>query len=379
MYDSQTYKQVYVKKNRPIQAANKFHKLICEGLVANGVKLSTICVIPINKKLSRKKFLRVKDRAENGVLYHYFSQMNIPFIKHITMFIGSFVSTMASSKDSILLYDGLTITPSVGAKIAARIKGIKTVAIITDLPDFMQINNNRIGRRVNDAIIYNNDGYIFLTHEMAKRINIKKKPFVVIEGLVDHKMQLIEKPKNKRAKRIVMYAGGLEKKYGIIELCLGFNDICTENEELHIYGDGELRDELIRMGKRIKNIYYHGVLPVENIVEKEINATLLVNPRPADGEYTKYSFPSKTMEYMVSGTPVVMCKLAGLPLEYYKYLYFFESGSRTDISKSLRKILNKSSDELSHKGIEAREFVLKNKNNIQQAKRVIGLVDRLKV
>lgn len=379
MYDSKTYKQVYVKKKKPIQAANKFHKLICEGLVANGVNVNTISVIPINSELSNKKYLRVKDKIENEVLYHYISQANIPFLKHITMFVGSFISTMACSKDSVLIYDGLTITPSLGAKLAARIKGIKTIAILTDLPDYMQINKRRLGRMVNDAIISHNDGYILLTKQMAERVNARNKPYKVIEGLVDRKMQVVNKSINSPERKILMYAGGLEKQYGIMELCLGFNDICKTNEELHIYGDGELRNELTKLCKKTQNVYYHGVLPVEEIVREELNATILVNPRPSDGEYTKYSFPSKTMEYMVSGTPVIMCKLAGLPREYYKYLYFFESGSRADIAKGLRRILDKSCDERIKMGMRARNFVLNYKSNLQQAKKIIELVSVLKV
>ena len=36
------------------------------------------------------------------------------------------------------------------------------------------------------------------------------------------------------------------------------------------------------------------------IVKEEKKSTLLVNPRFTNEEYTKYSFPSKNMEYMAS-------------------------------------------------------------------------------
>ena len=38
-----------------------------------------------------------------------------------------------------------------------------------------------------------------------------------------------------------------------------------------------------------------------------------VNPRQNNEEFTKYSFPSKTMEYLASGVPVVAYKLDGIP------------------------------------------------------------------
>jgi glycosyltransferase involved in cell wall biosynthesis len=49
-------------------------------------------------------------------------------------------------------------------------------------------------------------------------------------------------------------------------------------------------------------------------------AEILVNPRMNDCEYTKYSFPSKTLEYLMSGNKVVAYKLDGMKEEYRKFL-----------------------------------------------------------
>lgn len=72
-------------------------------------------------------------------------------------------------------------------------------------------------------------------------------------------------------------------------------------------------------------------------------ATLLVNPRKGHEEYTKYSFPSKTMEYMASGTPTIMYKLPGLPIEYEEYLVLLPDNSQ----ETLTAILN--NGEVKHK------------------------------
>ena len=55
-------------------------------------------------------------------------------------------------------------------------------------------------------------------------------------------------------------------------------------------------------------------------VAEELKATLLVNPRPTTEEFTIYSFPSKNMEYMASGTPLLTTKLPGMPEEYHQYV-----------------------------------------------------------
>ena len=103
-------------------------------------------------------------------------------------------------------------------------------------------------------------------------------------------------------------------------------------------------------------------------------ATVLINPRNNDGEYTKYSFPSKTMEYMLSGKPVIMYKLDGVPDEYDSYLYYIGGNTADDIKKTILEVLNKSEKELESFGQKAAEFVSENKNSVVQAKRILTLL-----
>ena len=110
------------------------------------------------------------------------------------------------------------------------------------------------------------------------------------------------------------------------------------------------------------------------VVQLQKEVTLLVNPRPTGAEYTKYSFPSKNMEYMVSGTPVLTTNLPGMPIEYKKYVYLIDDESVEGLSEMLRTVLSKPREELLKKGVEAREFVLNNKNNIMQAQKVLEIL-----
>ena len=64
-------------------------------------------------------------------------------------------------------------------------------------------------------------------------------------------------------------------------------------------------EKIIACSKKDNRIVFKGMVPNKIVVEDQLKATLLVNPRPSIGEFTRYSFPSKNMEYMVSGTPMV--------------------------------------------------------------------------
>ena len=155
----------------------------------------------------------------------------------------------------------------------------------------------------------------------------------------------------------------------------GFIKADIPNTELHIYGEGDFRKELEELAKEYSSVKYMGIAPNNVIVENELKATLLVNPRPTDADYTKYSFPSKNMEYMASGTPILTTRLPGMPKDYYDYIYTIDGNSKEDITAALQKVLANSQAELLCMGKKAKAFVLENKNNVAQSARILALLE----
>ena len=122
---------------------------------------------------------------------------------------------------------------------------------------------------------------------------------------------------------------------------------------------------------------YLGQLRRDEVLKLQKGATLLVNPRTPEGEYTKYSFPSKTMEYMASGVPVLMYRLPGIPEEYFKHCYVVEELGENALTKALERVLSKSTEELTEVGLSARSFILKHKNPIAQMGKVVDFIKTL--
>ena len=104
-------------------------------------------------------------------------------------------------------------------------------------------------------------------------------------------------------------------------------------------------------------------------------ATVLINPRSSKGEYTKYSFPSKTMEYLASGTPTIMCHLPAIPQEYDEYLYYITDESAEGIKSKLIEVCEKPQQELEEFGQKAAEFIKTQKNAFVQAQKVKEMLD----
>jgi glycosyltransferase involved in cell wall biosynthesis len=222
------------------------------------------------------------------------------------------------------------------------------------------------------------DGYILLTRQMNEIVNPKNRPYIIMEGLVDHKMKKTNNVLDKKDEhRILIYAGGLFEKYGIKTLIDAFYLLKSEDLQLHLYGKGQMVKDMASYTARDPRVQYLGLVPNEIVVEDQLKATLLINPRPTAEAFTKYSFPSKNMEYMVSGTPMVTTNLPGMPQEYHNYVYLFSDESINGIYTSLDAILSKSREELHRFGAEAKNFVMNNKSNTVQAGRILAFIREL--
>ena len=77
---------------------------------------------------------------------------------------------------------------------------------------------------------------------------------------------------------------------------------------------------------------------------------------------------------MASGTPVLTTVLPGMPKEYHEYVYLMPDESPEGIAQSLKEVLAQSEEELFQKGLQARKFVLEQKNNVIQASKILDML-----
>ena len=131
-----------------------------------------------------------------------------------------------------------------------------------------------------------------------------------------------------------------------------------------------------KLSKAIKEATKKGLLKRDEVLQLQKSCTVLINPRPKNGEYTKYSFPSKIMEYMSSGTPVIAYKLEGIPEEYYEHIYMVND-DKGGLFGTLKDVLCKDEQELFRKGQIAKEFVLTQKSGEKQGEKILQMLNHL--
>ncbi|HFU3843577.1 glycosyltransferase [Streptococcus iners] len=261
---------------------------------------------------------------------------------------------------------------------------IKIVLIVPDLPIFMNpslsryyfyrmIKNKVIEeyRRIQDKI----DLTITITKSVAEYLQANNA--IVVEGIPNevsiNNFESLKDDVEDSAEFIVLYTGTLDKMYGVKDMLESFGKLKDTNIILQICGDGPMKNEVIEISKQAGNIRYLGILNNLEVVELQSKSDLLINPRKNDQEFTKYSFPSKIMEYLSSGTPMLGYKLSGIPDEYYDYMYLIENFNDS-LVESLLAISKLEKKEIEKMGINALNFIKNNKLPEHQIAKVLASI-----
>ncbi len=366
-----------------------FHNLIITGLAAQKqeeVDVESLIGLPISIKTNKKKFWKSNIVKNNNIIYNQVGFVNIPILKQLTIEknikkeLKKWIKINKKDRDKAIIVDAsyVSILPMI-IKIANK-NHINVSGIFADIYDYMyNVNENtkklgmikRICRNKMKYCYHNMSSYIFLTQNMNTLINKDNKPYLIMEGLIS-KFESKDKVEKFKTKTI-MYAGGIKEEYGIKCIIEAFEKL-EGNYEFIICGNGKLEQYVKEKTKKNHRIKYLGTISNEKVKELEKKVTLLVNPRFSNYEYTKYSFPSKIMEYMASGTPVLTTKLQGMPKEYYNYVYLINDETVEGMKNSLQECLSLNNDILEKKGTEAIKFMQDNKNNIKQTQKIIKMI-----
>lgn len=209
---------------------------------------------------------------------------------------------------------------------------IRICLIAPDLPQYMNLEAKRgflydffkqFDIKSIQKHIKSVDTSVVLTEAMAKALRLTDRPYAVAEGIVDSISKTPGSTAHEETVNIV-YAGKLYFRFGIRSLVEAFSLLKESNYRLILCGNGDAAEYLQKCAMEDSRIILPGQVSPEKVQEYISSAAVLVNPRPNNEEYTKYSFPSKDIEYLSSGKPTVAFLLDGMPKCYQDFLYVID-------------------------------------------------------
>lgn len=378
-------------RNQPQIAAHKLQWNIINGLevsLGHPVDLASAVAVSDYPAFPQIVFPYVRFSHTAGARDVLLPYLNIILLRHVTRLFSSLAFTFAwlrrqdrNARRVILVY-AMHSPFVVTALMMSRLFGAKAAIIIPDLANYTEfgIRRGRVRRAakpldnwLQTALIAQFDGLIVLTEYMAQRL-APGRPALVVEGVVSDTRGRDEATSNLPAPanhgKVILYTGALAKEFGVQLLIEAFSQIPDSDYRLWICGKGVLADEVRAASKRDPRIEYLGFVSEDELARRTAEATVLAQLRLSNVEYVPYSFPSKLLEYMKSGRPVVSTILAGVPDEYYEHLYVLEEESPDALARVLHDICSQPPAVLAAKGRQAREFVTREKNYVRQGRRI---------
>lgn len=232
----------------------------------------------------------------------------------------------------ILVY--CTHTPFLEAAVYAKKQDprIRICLYVPDLPNYMNLSANRsrfydVAKSYDIAVMTklmrDVDTFVLLTEQMKEALPVGNKPYRVIEGIMSECPVPVCAQAWEPAceEKNVVYTGKLDEKFGIKNLIDAFARIPDPTFRLILCGKGDCDAYAAKAHDADSRIIPLGQVSPDEAGNWQRKAAVLINPRPNNEEYTKYSFPSKNVEYLLTGKPVAAYMLDGMPRHYRDFIY----------------------------------------------------------
>lgn len=387
------YEVITNSKIKPSVATHKFNLNILEGIETNIDK--DLSILNTENVASYPNYNRIilktkkSHKPEIGE-YSNIGKVNLPIFKDITETIILYRELKKwiksqKNEDVFICGYGRRLSHVIAINILKRrYSHIKTCMFLADLSGNVATkthNNSHLKQKIVDKLLDYRvnqskkfDSFVLLTEAMADYLGVTSKPYTVVEGVCSQEYTTYNTIIKESCKdKIIAYSGVLSKLYNVDTLLNAFQMIKDEGYKLWLFGDGELKEYIQHLSDENENIVFGGYIPNEKLREKLSECTVLINPRQNLEEFTKYSFPSKIIEYLTLGKPVISYKLDGIPYEYDDYLLYVNDNTEETLKNRIIEICEYSQEKLIEIGNQNASFVSKTKNSITQTEKVLAM------
>ncbi|MEU7801098.1 glycosyltransferase [Micromonospora arborensis] len=360
---------------------------VVNGLRDAGCAVRLLSAAPVsNYPRNRRIRFRASRFHHDGVDGQQLGFLNLLGIKHVSRFLSAWWHGGRSTRRDpvdVLLIHGVH-TPFLWCGLAlARLRRIPVVPILTDPPGVGQPGEGRAVRLLRGldvalvrAALKRCSGVIALTLPLAEDF-APGRPRLIMEGICTPPPVGGPRPQADSGTREIIYAGGLSHAYGVDRLVEAFRGLSDPDLRLSVFGRGELEPWLRDQASADPRIAPPQLLDRVRLGQRLASAAVLVNPRPVDQYFVPYSFPSKIIEYLANGVPVVSTILPGIPDDYRPYLVYAATDTAAGLRVAIERVLGMPAGEAAALGAAGRDFVVQTRNRAVQGRRMRGFLGGL--
>lgn len=314
--------------------------------------------------------------------------LNLPLLRPITVGLSLVFSLITwkikqdHDADGVVICYNLTEPSGLFILFAARLIGAKAIAAVLDINIPGQTIAPTLSRRLDftlqKLLIPRFDGIIVVNRRIAEDF-APKTPYIRVEGgvnqeVLEHFRQSRSRSKNPDDLFTIVSAGSLDEANGFVELLQAFALLESDKYRLRIAGKGPLRSLVEEAATRDPRIEYCGYLPFADVLRLYDTGDILINMRLTHRIDTSYFFPSKTMEYLASGIPVISTCTGHIAEEYSGFCYLLREETPEALAQMIEHVASLEPEARLLGGAKAKEHIRLHNSWEAQGKRIVEFI-----
>jgi glycosyltransferase involved in cell wall biosynthesis len=364
------------------RAGQMFQASLTRALIAAGLQVTHVfSVEPVPSFPKTRRLIGRSGTCEiPGLRIHLIPFLNLQPFKAVTAGIAVALAIIGwawryRKRHRIVHVFNMTMPPGVFVWAAARLTGTRVTVSALDVwkpgslvPDTLLWRLDFLMQR---SLLPRFDGQMVVSPAIATEL-IPGRRVCVLEGGVDgarfsavspHRLEPPTGPF-----RLVL-SGSLTDFNGV-EVALAALSHLPSDIELVVAGAGPMANLVRERATTDPRVIYRGFLSFDEVLALYRTADLLLNIRITGTIDTRYFFPSKLMELLASGTPVLSTCTGQVESEYGHVLYLLRDETPEALAARIAEIRGAAVEVRRALGIRARDFMLSEKTWERQGQRL---------
>jgi len=355
------------------RAANSYIRNLLEALGRAGLRPDLVLSFIALPAFPRGRHLAVAGRLvtlETGTPVRLMGFLNIPALKQFWLGAAAMVRLCVwaagpgRGKHRVIYCFNLTVPPGVFLWLAARLTGSKIVVSLNDIgvpgqsvPDGFR---ERLDFWLQRRLIPRFDGHVAVADAIMRDFAPNRRWVRLEGGVTDSQFETSCAPENSERPSAVftaLLAGGLDEVNGVRLVLRAAALESPVPIRWVIAGAGPLKAEIEAAAASLPNVSYLGFLSTEDLAVAYGQADLLLNVRLTRTINTQYYFPSKLIEYLTTGTPVLTTNTGHTIEEFGEFVFQLTEETPVALLSMVEQVAGVSRADRHRLAARARDYV----------------------
>lgn len=314
--------------------------------------------------------------------------VNLPVLRPLTVGLANLINLIRwgwqqrNASYRVVCTYNLTEPPGLFTLIGARLIRAKAIASINDINVPGETVSASLSRRLDfwlqKKLMPRFDGLMVVNQRIIEDF-APQAPFIRLEGgvpesILQHTANLPAALDRAGASFTIVATGTFNEANGFMDILEAFSLLRGDGYRLRIAGTGPLEGVIKQAVEQDSRIEYYGYLSFEQVLALYSTADVLVNMRLTERINTNYFFPSKTLEYLASGVPVITTCTGHIAEAYSDFAFLLRDESPLGLAQMIERVASLDPEARTQKGKAAKDYIRTHNTWELQGRRIVEFI-----